>query len=109
MFDRLHRVGRGGLTVIRTDLPFDRHDWYVARKVNGQEQQIRYVIDYYEGEPEPSGEPVFYVDVRPAATLRGTAERAIRWGTDVWWRATGAETREKGLEAPTPWSRFFSS
>ncbi|WYZ35828.1 hypothetical protein EsH8_X_000475 [Colletotrichum jinshuiense] len=75
--------------------PFDRHDWYVSRRVGGVEKEIRYVIDYYSGEPEPTGEPVFYLDVRPAATPLGAAERLIRWGGDVWWRASGAEVREQ--------------
>ncbi|KAL8408162.1 hypothetical protein RB594_006817 [Gaeumannomyces avenae] len=76
-----------------TEPPFDRHDWYVSRNVNGQQQEVRYVIDYYTGPPEPTGEPVFYLDVRPAATLNGSAERLMRWGGDVWWRASGAEVR----------------
>lgn len=78
----------------RTEPPFDRHDWYVTRKVGNETKEIRYVIDYYSGEPEPTGEPVFYLDVRPAFTPLGAAERFIRWGTDVWWRASGAEVRE---------------
>ncbi|PHH51068.1 Cytochrome c heme lyase [Ceratocystis fimbriata CBS 114723] len=73
--------------------PFDRHDWYVTRKVNGEEKEIRYVIDYYSGPPEPTGEPVFFLDVRPAMTPSGAAERMIRWGTDTWWKASGGETR----------------
>lgn len=81
-----------------TDPPFDRHDWYVARNVNGQEKQVRYVIDYYSGPPEPTGEPVFYLDVRPAMTPTGAVERLMRWGGDVWWRASGGEARE-------PWAR----
>ncbi|KAF4122729.1 cytochrome c heme-lyase [Geosmithia morbida] len=78
-----------------TDLPFDRHDWFVSRTVNGKQKEIRYVIDYYEGEPEPTGEPVFYLDVRPAATPLGAAERIIRWSTDVWWKASGGDVREQ--------------
>nr|XP_036586394.1 cytochrome c/c1 heme lyase [Colletotrichum truncatum]KAF6796801.1 cytochrome c/c1 heme lyase [Colletotrichum truncatum] len=78
-----------------TEPPFDRHDWFVSRKVGGTTKEIRYVIDYYSGEPEPTGEPVFYLDVRPAVTPLGAAERLIRWGGDVWWRASGAEVREK--------------
>ncbi|KAI3636387.1 hypothetical protein MIR68_005739 [Amoeboaphelidium protococcarum] len=48
--------------------PFDRHDWIIDRC--GRE--VRYVIDYYEGdstEPAQSGnedEAVMHVDVRPA-------------------------------------------
>ncbi|TFB07280.1 hypothetical protein CCMA1212_000465 [Trichoderma ghanense] len=85
-----------------TDLPFDRHDWYVSRDVNGEKKEIRYVIDYYSGEPEPTGEPVFYLDVRPAATPLGAAERIIRWSTDVWWKAIGGDQREQN---PQPFFR----
>lgn len=77
-----------------TEPPFDRHDWYISRTVNGQTKEVRYVIDYYSGEPEPTGEPVFYLDVRPAATVTGAAERLIRWGGYVWWKASGGEVRE---------------
>ena len=53
------------------------------------------MIDYYTGPPEPTGEPVFYLDVRPAMTPSGAAERLVRWGGDVWWKATGGEAREQ--------------
>lgn len=36
---------------------------------------------------------MFFLDVRPAFTPSGAAERMIRWGTDAWWRASGGETR----------------
>lgn len=84
--------------------PFDRHDWYVSRDINGAKQQVRYVIDFYSGDPEPNGDPVFYLDVRPAMTPQGAAERAIRWGSDVWWRAIGGDRREQ-----EPSSLFRSS
>ncbi|KAF2647622.1 hypothetical protein K491DRAFT_723284 [Lophiostoma macrostomum CBS 122681] len=78
-----------------TNKPFDRHDWFVQRCGDKGCQEVRYVIDYYEGEPEPEGEPVFYLDVRPAVDgPRAAAERAIRWGTDVWWTASGGVARE---------------
>ncbi|RYP76247.1 hypothetical protein DL771_001866 [Monosporascus sp. 5C6A] len=77
-----------------TEPPFDRHDWYVSRDINGERKEVRYVIDYYSGPPEPTGEPVFYLDVRPAFTPTGAAERALRWGCDVWWRASGGDARE---------------
>ncbi|KAK7754481.1 holocytochrome c synthase [Diatrype stigma] len=77
-----------------TEPPFDRHDWYVSRNVNGQQKEVRYIIDYYSGEPEPTGEPVFYLDVRPAFTPTGAAERALRWGCDTWWKASGGDIRE---------------
>ncbi|KAM7186643.1 putative cytochrome c heme lyase [Rhypophila sp. PSN 637] len=69
--------------------PFDRHDWYVARNVNGQVKEVRYVIDYYSGQ----GDAEFILDVRPAMTPTGAAERLLRWGGDVWYRASGAEVR----------------
>lgn len=76
--------------------PFDRHDWYVARRLpDGSEREVRYVIDYYSGPPEETGEPVFFLDVRPAVDgPTSAAERAIRWGGDVWWRASGGSVRE---------------
>lgn len=89
-------LGRVYPSKFATEPPFDRHDWYVARKVNGEEKQVRYVIDYYTGPPEPTGEPVFYLDVRPAMTPSGAAERLVRWGGDVWWRASGGVAREAG-------------
>jgi len=79
---------------LRTEPPFDRHDWYVSRDVDGQKKEIRYVIDFYSAPPEPTGEPVFYLDVRPAMTPTGAVERLMRWGGDVWWRASGSEVRE---------------
>lgn len=73
--------------------PFDRHDWYVQREVNGQKEEIRYVIDYYSI-PDPSGEPIFSLDVRPAVTPTQGVERMMRWGGDVWYRASGAAVRQ---------------
>ncbi|RFU36234.1 hypothetical protein B7463_g8, partial [Scytalidium lignicola] len=76
--------------------PFDRHDWFVQREYNGEAKPIRYVIDYYSGPPEPTGEPVFYLDVRPAVdTPTAAIERMMRWGGDVWYRASGASVREQ--------------
>ncbi|KAF2139310.1 uncharacterized protein K452DRAFT_232575 [Aplosporella prunicola CBS 121167] len=79
--------------------PFDRHDWFVQRTLpDGTSVERRYVIDYYEGPPE-HGLPIFFLDVRPAVdTPSQAAERAIRWGRDVWWRAVGGNIREQ-LEA----------
>lgn len=81
--------------------PFDRHDWFVARQgKDGGARQVRYVIDYYSGPPEPTGEPVFYLDVRPAVDGPTAAlERAVRWGGDVWWRASGGVVREAAAAA----------
>ena len=66
------------------------------RATDGQTKEVRYVIDYYSGPPEPTGEPVFYLDVRPAVDgPTAAAERMLRWGGDVWHRASGAKAREK--------------
>jgi len=89
--------------------PFDRHDWFVSRTTNGQAREVRYVIDYYSGPPEPTGEPVFYLDVRPAFTPTGAAERLIRWGSDVWWRASGGDIREQNLRDPKRRSSWIGS
>ncbi|KAK5070201.1 holocytochrome c synthase [Lithohypha guttulata] len=77
--------------------PFDRHDWYVARKqADGSIKEVRYVIDYYGGGLQATGEPVFYLDIRPALdTPTAAAERVIRWGSDVWYTATGSGIREQ--------------
>ncbi|KAH9890221.1 cytochrome c/c1 heme-lyase [Xylariomycetidae sp. FL2044] len=83
-----------------TEPPFDRHDWYVTRETNGKQKEIRYIIDYYSGPPEPTGEPVFYLDVRPAMTPTAAVERAMRWSCDVWWRASGGDVREHAKQNP---------
>jgi cytochrome c heme-lyase len=81
--------------------PFDRHDWFVERSSpKGEKREVRYVIDYYSGPPEPTGEPVFYLDVRPAVDGPTAAcERLMRWGGDVWWRASGGSVREEMARA----------
>lgn len=79
-----------------TEPPFDRHDWYVSRVTpDGEKKEVRYVIDFYSAPPEPTGEPVFYLDVRPAVSVTGACERLLRWGGDVWWKASGGEVREQ--------------
>ena len=76
--------------------PFDRHDWFVSRQTPGGPKEVRYVIDYYAGGTQATGEPVFYLDIRPALdTPTAAAERAMRWGGDVWYRASGGAAREK--------------
>lgn len=80
-----------------SSLPFDRHDWFVRRHTpDGSEKEVRYVIDYYSAPPDEHGEPVFYLDVRPAIDGPTAAcERMMRWGGDVWWRASGGSVREE--------------
>lgn len=78
-----------------SDPPFDRHDWFVSRQTPSGPKEVRYVIDYYSGPPEPTGEPVFYLDIRPAVdTPTAAVERVMRWGGDIWWRASGGVVRE---------------
>ncbi|KAJ5851890.1 Cytochrome c/c1 heme-lyase [Penicillium soppii] len=83
-----------------TNPPFDRHDWYVIRQTPNGPKEIRYVIDYYSADPDPHGLPVFHLDIRPAIdTPTAAAERLMRWGGDVWWRASGASVREQAAQA----------
>ncbi|KAL4939538.1 hypothetical protein BDV06DRAFT_214201 [Aspergillus oleicola] len=90
-------LGRLYPAKFETKPPFDRHDWYVVRETPSGPREIRYVIDYYRGPPEPTGEPVFYLDIRPALDSPTAAvERLMRWGGDVWWRASGGAVRNNG-------------
>ncbi|GLC53213.1 hypothetical protein PLESTB_000720400 [Pleodorina starrii] len=52
------------LNFVGFGLPFDRHDWIVDRC--GRE--VRYVIDFYNGAPQPgqTAPAAFFLDVRPA-------------------------------------------
>ncbi|MCJ1235144.1 holocytochrome c synthase [Varicellaria rhodocarpa] len=92
----LQALGQIYPSKFRGEPPFDRHDWFVQRQTSStQPQEVRYVIDYYSGPPEPTGEPVFYLDVRPAVDRPSAAiERLIRWSGDVWYRASGASVRD---------------
>lgn len=89
----LQLLGRVYPSKFATEPPFDRHDWFVSRDIDGQKKEVRYVIDFYSGPPEPTGDPVFYLDVRPAITPTAAVERLMRWGGDVWWRASGGDVR----------------
>lgn len=60
---------------------------------------MRYVIDYYAGPPEPTGEPVFYLDVRPAIDRPGLMmERIVNWTGEVWDKASGMDVRRAAQE-----------
>ncbi|KAH6647869.1 cytochrome c/c1 heme-lyase [Truncatella angustata] len=82
-------------SMFATEPPFDRHDWFVTREANGQQKEVRYIIDYYSGGEEANGEPVFFLDVRPAVTPTQACERMLRWGCDTWWKASGGDVRER--------------
>ncbi|KAJ5683189.1 Cytochrome c heme lyase [Penicillium macrosclerotiorum] len=84
-----------------TTPPFDRHDWFVQRQTPTGPKEVRYVIDYYSGDPEPNGEPVFFLDIRPALdTPTAAIERLMRWG--VMFGGRPAEALLVSLVTATP-------
>ena len=62
-------------------LPFDRHDWVVDRCGT----EVRYIIDYYDGELDSPTGKFAHLDVRPAMDRFGNI-----WDRMVvaWWRWT---------------------
>jgi cytochrome c heme-lyase len=44
------------------EMPFDRHDWIIDRAG----KDVRYVIDYYDGDLQPGTHKFANLDVRPA-------------------------------------------
>lgn len=48
-------------TLLGYTAPFDRHDWVVDRCGT----RLEYVIDFYSGKKDASGNLSFYLDVRP--------------------------------------------
>lgn len=91
----LQLIGKVYPSGLGIDPPFDRHDWFVDRQHEGQKREIRYIIDYYAGPDDPNGEPVFFLDVRPAITPLAAVERLVRWSGDVWHKVSGAAVRQK--------------
>ncbi|XP_030625165.1 holocytochrome c-type synthase isoform X1 [Chanos chanos] len=63
------------------ELPFDRHDWIVDRC--GKE--VRYVIDYYEGDIDKNTYEFSILDVRPAFDSLSAVWDRVRV---AWWRWT---------------------
>ncbi|XP_060949532.1 holocytochrome c-type synthase [Limanda limanda] len=63
------------------ELPFDRHDWIVDRC--GKE--VRYVIDYYDGEINKENYQFSILDVRPAYDSLGAVWDRMKV---AWWRWT---------------------
>lgn len=63
------------------ELPFDRHDWIVDRC--GKE--VRYVIDYYDGEINTQNYQFSILDVRPAFDSLGAVWDRMKV---AWWRWT---------------------
>ncbi|CAL8400475.1 holocytochrome c-type synthase [Gadus morhua] len=63
------------------ELPFDRHDWIVDRC--GRE--VRYVIDYYDGEINKENYQFSNLDVRPAIDSLDAVWDRVKV---AWWRWT---------------------
>jgi cytochrome c heme-lyase len=63
------------------ELPFDRHDWVVDRCGH----EVRYVIDYYDGDLETETGKFALLDVRPAMDSPGNIWDRMRV---AWWRWT---------------------
>ena len=66
-------------TLLGYTAPFDRHDWIVDRCGT----RVDYVIDFYAGRPDNSGQGngqvSFYLDVRPKLnTWEGAKMRLLR-------------------------------
>jgi len=61
------------------EMPFDRHDWIVERC--GKE--VRYIIDYYDGEMQPGTHEFALLDVRPALDSFDAVYDRVKV---AWWR-----------------------
>jgi len=61
------------------ELPFDRHDWIVDRCG----KDVRYVIDYYDGDLEPNSHKFANLDVRPAMDSFEAVWDRMKV---TWWR-----------------------
>merc|ERR1719412_1018888 len=61
------------------EMPFDRHDWIVDRA--GRE--VRYIIDYYDGELDPGSHRFAQLDVRPALDSAEAIQDRMKV---AWWR-----------------------
>ncbi|CAE6487800.1 unnamed protein product [Rhizoctonia solani] len=75
-----HAIGMGVRSV---QPPFDRHDWIVRRPKT--QEEVRYVIDYYGGESDENGQPVFNLDVRPALDNFDSIKMRISAATSEAW------------------------
>merc|ERR1712062_657757 len=61
------------------EMPFDRHDWIIDRA--GKE--VRYIIDYYDGELDPGSHRFAQLDVRPALDSAEAIQDRMKV---AWWR-----------------------
>ncbi|KAF8822537.1 putative cytochrome c1 heme lyase [Cardiosporidium cionae] len=51
--------------------PFDRHDWFVDRCG----ERIKYIVDFYDGLPDPEKPISIFIDARPELTFSGMLDR----------------------------------
>ena len=65
------------------ELPFDRHDWVVDRCGT----EVRYIIDFYSGAPQPGVPASMHLDVRPALDSLGALLDRLRM--QARWVASG--------------------
>lgn len=76
-----HHVNFSSPLLRSYELPFDRHDWIIDRC--GKE--VRYVIDYYDGEINKDTYQFSILDVRPAFDSLGAVWDRMKV---AWWRWT---------------------
>eukprot|EP01122_Echinamoeba_exundans_P004278 TRINITY_DN14296_c0_g1_i1.p1 TRINITY_DN14296_c0_g1~~TRINITY_DN14296_c0_g1_i1.p1 ORF type:complete len:277 (-),score=19.30 TRINITY_DN14296_c0_g1_i1:47-877(-) len=74
-------------------LPFDRHDWIIDRC--GKE--VKYVLDYYQGSPDPTKPASVFLDIRPEFSFGGVIDRL-----KMQYRRTfhGEKQSEQGIQMP---------
>jgi len=61
------------------EMPFDRHDWIIDRCG----RDVRYIIDYYDGELDPGSHKFAQLDVRPALDSFSALWDRMKV---TWWR-----------------------
>ena len=61
--------------------PFDRHDWLVQRSERCSSTSTRYIVDFYDGKPDPNRPGVaVFIDARPALdSWEGWVDRFKGW------------------------------
>ncbi|KAI1290377.1 Holocytochrome c-type synthase [Halotydeus destructor] len=67
------------------ELPFDRHDWLVDRCGT----EVRYIIDYYDGQLDSASGKFALLDVRPAMDRPENVWDRMKV---AWWRWTTSDT-----------------
>eukprot|EP00929_Paragymnodinium_shiwhaense_P120470 TRINITY_DN9241_c2_g1_i1.p1 TRINITY_DN9241_c2_g1~~TRINITY_DN9241_c2_g1_i1.p1 ORF type:complete len:250 (+),score=71.55 TRINITY_DN9241_c2_g1_i1:63-812(+) len=63
------------LTLLGRSEPFDRHDWHVDRCGT----PVRYLVDFYDGQPSPQHPIAIHIDARPELSGGGLVDRLRMW------------------------------